>query len=455
MDIGNISPDAIAVAKKYMDKQKQIKREERRVLVASTHCFARAIRIFVIIQQSCASAQVPIKDSLFRLSGDACNEVGKILLTEVKKLLIVLSNTRTTLPPTEDSTSPYAPLLLLSAESWFVQGLSHFQMCKDKRNIALIRCNLCQCSKLRVNAAVALPPSRAHNYKHFSKDRNSELCLEGAINQLQLAHVDLDQRETDTKTWDTVSEELAATYLILGVTRRQRILGSNLVHPTFLRLKPGEERNIIDPIEKAITIYEQLGNQHQIAAANYQLAIFYSKVWTSQINEGKTREKLEKAFRHFRLAHGYFFNHYIGNEPTFVILCQDLSKLYSSVSSEADCLIKALLCCIDTRNAFSPRSLFPGTQASGIPQTEDEWDEKMKTLSKSMDENVFSLLANLVKLEKGNAAGKQLVCFKDIYRNLLSLKMTGAGGDSDSTEFPIYTILSKLRDEMRPYIKSS
>jgi len=473
-DMGCLSLHAVSAAKQIMDKQKQIKREELRVLVAATHCFGRAICILETLERFGERTEVPVSktNTLFRqstlvqsthihqLHGDASNEVGKILLAKVKDLLLSPSDSRMLVHKAEDSAAPYAPLLL-SAEIWFIQGLRQFQICKDKRNIAVIRCNLCQCSKLRANTTVALPRSGScSSFKHenFSRDKHSELCLQDAINHLQLAHVALDQRETDAKTWDMVSEELAASYLILGVKRRQSILGgvSNAVIPKALRIQPGEERFIIEPMEQAITVYEQLGNQHQEAAAHYQLAIFYSKVWTSQINEGKTREKLQKAFRHFQLAHNYFFNHLYGNEPTFVILCLDLSQLYSSVSSEANCLIKALLCYVDTCNAFSTRINANRVSQPGSKQAEEDWNEKMKTLSKNMDDAVFSLLVNLVKLEKANdASGKPSVCFKDIYRKLLSLKMSSGNlsHNGDSEEFPVYKILLQLRDEMKPYIK--
>jgi hypothetical protein len=435
----------MVLAKDIMDKQKHIKRDERRVLVAATFCFVRAIQVFKIIQ---LHSQLPTLSQLCLLRqwcGDACNEVGKIVLTEVKALL--LSATKVEISCAGSVATPYAPLLL-SAESWFMQGLDQFNLCDDKRNIAVIRCNLCQCSKLRANTAFALPRSDLCSYKHehFSRDNHSEICVQDAINHLQLAHVALDQRDLDTATWDTVSEELAATFLILGVKRRQSILGGESI-----QVQPGEEKFITQPMEQAVVIYEQLQNLKQAAAAHYQLAIYYSKVWSSQVSEGKTREKLEKAFRHYRHAHDYFFSHLDGNEPTFIILCLDLSQLYSSISSEASCLIKGILCCVDTCDAFLQRPTYSRTSGNQAENSQTDV-EKMNILSKTIDENIFKLLVSLVKLEKGQV-GRFPISFKDLYRNLLSLKM-GIDADmpcSETLEYPVRKLLLRLREEMKVF----
>ena len=454
-----LSTTTIAAAKQILDRQKQIKREENRVTVAATRCFGRAVWILAALDVcrerakaslgkmdlSFQSSSLDASSHIRQLYGDACNELGNILLAKVKDLLLSSSVSRITLH--DSDAAPYAPLLV-SAEIWFMESLTQFQICNDQRNMAVIRCNLCQCNKLRSNMAISLPRSTSClSFKHerFSRDNHSELCLQDAINHLQLAHLALDQRELDSKTWDMVSEELAASYLLLGVKRRQTIIGGGMkaVMPIDIRIQPGEERFIIEPMQQAIIIYEQLGNQFQVAAAHYQLAIFYSKVWSSQVIEGKMREKLEKAFGHFQHAHTYFFNHMLGNEPTFVILCIDLSHLYSSVSSEATCLIKALLCCIDACNAFAP------TWLANQSLHQDDWIDKMKTLSKRTEETIFSLLARLVKLEKVIANGDEMSRFRNIYRKLLALKMGLEMNEYE--EFPVYKILLQLRDEMKPY----
>merc|ERR1712176_1448419 len=130
---------------------------------------------------------------------------------------------------------------------------------------------------------------------------------------------------------------------------------------------------------QAISIYKTLNNTHQVAAAHYQLALFYSKIWTTQRDEKTSRIKLSLALNHFQNAHSYFIRNCIGMDGalTFIILCLDLSNLYSAVvfsqqqpsSSEIqhqiitpniasfDCTIQALNCCIDTIQAFSNGSI--------------------------------------------------------------------------------------------------
>jgi len=402
--------------------------------------------------------------------GDACNEIGKILLSEVKAILVsspVLKSDQ----PDSISLLPAAPLLL-SAEFWFTEGLKNFEKCSDRRNVALLRCNLCQCSKIRANANVSLPRKADSTKRELSwQESHAELCLQDAANHLQVAHSALNQRdEVDAHTWDMVSEELAATYLILGVRRRQTLIGGGSTPLVIqsLRLNPGRERAIVEPMERAKTIYESLGNAHQVAAANYHLALFYSKIWTCQRDEAKTREKLAAAFKHFGAAHQYFFSNQVANEPTFVILSLDLSNLYSTVSSESNCLHKALLCCLDTCDAFSPQSIqnaydrksHSSGKRSATPP-DDGWIDKMQTLAASVEERVFKLLLTLVKLEKENVsknADGGGLRFKDMYRVALCTKTTTASSTkvyinaSNSIEgFAIYDVLKMLKEENKRF----
>ncbi|GAX09847.1 hypothetical protein FisN_11Lh175 [Fistulifera solaris] len=243
-----------------LNKQRLLQREHRRVLVISSIAYGRAIASYKLASLSNDSGQY--LSLLQQRLGDACNETGKAMMDEVRRLL------------TAGTLSSAVEALLRSAEFWFREGLTVFETCNDLRNAALLRCNLCQCSKLRANAMLA-PSEGTGNH--------AEKCLQEAVHQLQSAHQCLGQRDTDPPTWDMVSNELAATLLVLGVRRRQSLIGNLPV--LVRRLSPGEERSVLEPMENALTIYERTRNYHQAAAVHYQLALFFTKIWTCQRDE--------------------------------------------------------------------------------------------------------------------------------------------------------------------------
>ena len=429
-------PSLSMVTTKILDHQKIIQRDARRVLVAACLCYSRSIHIFEdflmregITNKTMGPWNLSEPTRLSALSvlrqrfGDACNEIGKILLNELRS---VLCGDSTNL--SEEEIPIAAETLLFSAEFWFNEGLSVFYICNDLRNIALLRCNLCQCCKLRANANFA---SRVIDSK---LSLHAEICLQDGAGHLQKAQEALCERDNDPMTWDMVSQELAATFLVLGVRRRQSLLGGGAtpVAAQALRLNPGKERSIVDPMEKALIIYNEVGNLHQAAAVHYQIALFYSKVWTCQRDEAKTRAKLAAAFQHYGAAHAYFSNALVGNEPTFVLLCLDLANLYAVVSGE-ECLLKALTRCLETDDAFALHSC-PSPQ----------WLETMQTLAVSVEERVLKVLVSLVKLEKGSTCGEK---YKGAYRSALTLKIElNRGNVAEKREFsPIQDIQSLLR----------
>jgi hypothetical protein len=403
------SPSTQMAAKEVLDKQGLLKREQRRVLVAACIAYGRSIdsyRRTVSSSEEESQNQTPLLALLQQRLGDACNETGKVMMNAVRTLLSSL--------PTEalEGQGLAAEPLLCSAEFWFLEGLVVFEACNDLCNLALLRCNLCQCCKLRANSVFARDDA-----KNTDGATHAEICIQEAANHLLAAHEALGLRDTDPLTWDMVSGELAATLLVLGVRRRQSLLGSGniplVIHT--LRLSPGKERSIVDPMERALVIYEQSGNRHQAAATHYQLALFFSKIWTCQRDEAKTREKLTAAFQHYTAAHAFFSQNVPGNEPTFCVLCLDLSNLYSSVSGE-EFLTKALLRCLDTSAAFNPQTI--GEIVSDL-SNRSEWLAKMDTLATSVEERVFKILRNLVKMEETSGEKD----YKELYRVGLHLKM--------------------------------
>jgi hypothetical protein len=414
----------LSAAKDLLDKQRLLRRDERKVLVAACISYHRAIDALKDLmsrtEEGAEKFDPEVLSLLQKRLGDACNETGKILLTELRSLLS---------SPPADSTGNNKSMiaagpLLSSATFWFLEGLDAFEACHDLRNLALLRCNLCQCYKLRANNIFA-----PQLEKTADGPTHAESCLQQAADHLQAAHQALGERDIDPMTWDMVSTELAATFLVLGVRRRQSLVGSGTMPVLLqaLRLSPGKEHSIVDPMERALAIYEQAGNYHQAAAAHYQLALFYSKIWTCQRDEAKTRGKLSAAFTHYNAAHAFFSQSLVGNEATFCLLCLDMSSLYAAVSGE-DCLAKALLRCLDTLKAFSDDTVATAAQMQP-PAGRSEWFQKMDTLASSVDERVFKLLRNLVKLEEessggSSASGGGSSKYKELYRVGLRAKMT-------------------------------
>ena len=442
--------EAIGAAKLIIDQKTEIKRDACLVLVAASICYGHAIDAHVLLESLSTeniegvdcyevitnNVGITVAPILRQRLGDACNEIGKILLQESRAVLTPQST-----PP---EMSHVSAIMLASSQFWFVEGLKQFTIGNDLRNIALLRCNLCQCCKIRANTNVVLPE------EDKSARNNPETYLQEAIDHLVSAHNSMVERDADPITWDMVSEELAATYLVLGVRRRQTALSSSSEPLLFQasRLTPGVEKAIVEPMERSCLIYESLGTpraSHQAAAAHYQLALYFSKVWTCQRDEVKTRDKLGAAFKHYGLAHQYFFQHIKGNEATFIVLSLDLSNLYSAVSGEAgeECLRKALMCCLDTRMAFA------------LPVASDV-NKQMTTLIDTVTERISKLLLSLVKIEKDNntklkAAQNASNKYKDMYRQVLVHKMSSSssmspqsGVEGNNTLHPVFVLLDNL-----------
>jgi len=482
-------PSAVEVASSILRKQTLLKRERRFVLVAASVCYGRAAAAYLALQSAGAGSgnngDIPPPPTVFveektddpllhsslspdaasrdssillllrQRLGDTCNEVGKALLTEAKA---ILETPFANAEGNKDELKATGPFLL-SAKFWFSESLRHFEASNDLRNIALLRCNLCQCCKIRANTSVALPKLTDKSSDGSSVATHAEICLQQAADHLQRAHERLGDRDADAMTWDMVSTELAATLLVLGVRRRQTLLGraATPVVMQALRLNPGSERRIIEPMEQSIQIYEALGNGHQAAAANYQLALYYSKVWTCQRDETKTRAKLSAAFKCFGAAHQYFFSAMRGNEPTFVILSLDFAGLFSSVSGQKESAEKALRCCIDTCDAFSREAICAASQRhamhSKLPD-DKEWFDKMCALGDAVEDKVLKLLQELVKMEKSDGGDT----YKSMYRAALLAKMAGKkaeasavtskeafASDPDSCSMPVYDLLKQLK----------
>ena len=406
---GANSCENIEHANWILEKQRLISRENRRVLVAASIFYSHSSDIFNVLsmQKNGKGDNSDFVDCMKALIvqryGDTCNEIGSITLKEIKK------NVNTTTQKSALTT------LLSSAEFWFNQGLSNFTDCGDRQNIALLRCNLSQCYKIHANI----------------NDDEAEKNLERAAKHLELAHETLEQKDCSNEIiWNNVSLELANIFLVLGVKRRKDSLSQ------FERRNDGApllglERSIIQPMQRALDIYQSLNESHQFAATNYQLGLFFSKIWTNQRDESKTKEKLSQAFQHIATAHQFFSENVESNEPTFVLVALELSDLYKSVTGYE----KALECCLDTVEAFSSKAV----DASSM-RGDSGWIDRMSLLAIRVEDSVLSLLLSLVKTSSsGN--------WKEMYRFALKSKQ-GVGEDIFETDqkFSVYEFLKNLSD---------
>jgi hypothetical protein len=446
--------EAIRTAKTIVYSQSQIQREACLVLVSATMCYSHAIAAYQHLGMNQTSDSPSFDNApslLFQRLGDVCNEIGQILLKSSRQVLVTgLPDEATGRKSSGIEKSHVSAIMLSAAQFWFMEGLEQFNAGRDLRNIALLRCNLCQVCKIRANTNVVLPGSTS------DAPNESEQYLQKAVDHLVLAHDALGQRETDPVTWDMVSLELASTLLVLGVRRRQSSLvgassSSNPLTMKAFRPAPGVEKSIVEPMERSVKIYESLGtalSAQQAAAGHYQLAIYYSKVWTCQRDEKLTREKLASAFNHFGVAHHYYSYHTLSNEPTFVCLSLDFSNLYSAVSDREDCLTKALAICLDCRKAFVPESIASMRNKPNF----NEWVSQMETLSTNIQDRVSKLLMSLVKIEKEKSMVDDK--YKNMYRQVVTHKILSTKKDSLSNappeSFGIHDLLHNLAAALGP-----
>jgi len=293
--------------------------------------------------------------------GDACNEVGKALLSTV---------TQTT---TFSAATMEEDRRLFAALVWFTRSLEHFRKLKDISNSALLLCNIASSKKL---VAGRLPMSGKHTMwvpSESIKQPSSPALRDGGVPVMDLvesllteAIADcyasmecLGERGSDAGTWDLIASELAMAYLTLGVRRRQSLLKplDSLNQNMSGHVSSGAAMRVAEPLEKAAQIYETLGDRHQLAATRYQSGTLWSRLWTKASEPKKARERLGLALAHYEAAHTFYLQGNGGR--TLVMIDLDLFDLYTAVhaassssSGNPECLEKALLCLLETHHAF-------------------------------------------------------------------------------------------------------
>jgi len=135
-----------------------------------------------------------------------------------------------------------ARALVSFAEFWFLQGLHSFEECRDLRKR--------HCFDAICVSAVSFARTPSWPRPRVRK-RTDPVTRRYASRMLPIIYKRpgqvLEIRRADPLTWDMVSSELAATYLVLVVRRRQSLIGSgnSLMILHALRLSPGKEKSIV------------------------------------------------------------------------------------------------------------------------------------------------------------------------------------------------------------------
>lgn len=238
------SSTSTEVAACFLQNQKQLSKEKLLAIVAAAVCFSYVDGAYEVMEigkeiphvSTIGSSKALVVKSaedvtytepnvplLHQMLGDVCNEAGTSLLDASRKILTATKKQMCAIPP-----------LLDAAKKWFLESIGYFTKCHDLRNIALVRCNLAQGYKIYSNAQV----------QSLQRISDAQSSLKEAAKHLNLAHDALGQREEHPISWDNVSSELAATLLLIGVQRRQRLLGDGTVPIAAKKLSPGEETSI-------------------------------------------------------------------------------------------------------------------------------------------------------------------------------------------------------------------
>jgi len=340
-------------AEEYFANDTKRARDSRAALVGAALCYELSIA-------SASSANLNTT-ALLNKSGDTFNEIGNSLLSSISKI------------------SSSKKLILHSATFFFNRALS----VSSSTNVALIRCNLAQIMKHRQD-------------------------FEAAAEHLRLAHLSLVQRTpTNSHTWDVVSNEIAATYLTMGVRKRQKLLSSIVKYGggSGNNEHKKEEASVVANITKAVEVYKELNNRKQAAAGNYQLALFYSKLSPLQ-RESVARDYQSKAFACFHDAL-QFFSTALGEEPSFVIMCMDCANLYAVTDGG---ILPALCHLSNCAHAFEQKNSLEFVKDTRL------WESNMSSLILSVSDVLGKLLLRLLKMDKSDDGVKL------IYKEFLQWK---------------------------------
>ena len=227
---------------------------------------------------------------------------------------------------------------------------------------------------------------------------------------------------------------------------RQKILGTTKPALTESRFTQAEERKIVEPMEKAITIYKQLNDEKQVASANFQLGAYYARVWTRQRDDTAARSKLNQAFMNLERARQYFFLR-PGEETTAVAVSIEMSNLFTGMGGDNKATLKkGLECILNVVDAFSPSSADFVREDGKTIDAFNKWKKDMEELAKKVKGKVEELALKLARAEK-NEGDKNGSAWRQFCKTVLKFGVSEEEAVA-AVPFPIYDMLKKLKEDV-------
>lgn len=249
----------------------------------------------------------------------------------------------------------------------------------------------------------------------------------------------LKQTKAELELRDKVKGELALTYLVWAVDMAASV--PNASKASGKATEKARENEVLRTFDRALILYNELGDAKQAAAAHYQIASFYNRSIARDLQteyqssststpsseptstSSTLKNRMEIARRHYEKALDYFGKAEVGQ--TFILIHQELADLYA-MGGRVEDIEHALLFLLNTYEAFSRAS----ADSKG-------GEDAMATLARDVIAKVKILLHQLIRrcavpsgapTGSSHTKGKKLEMFKRMYKEVIYYDGYSAGG---------------------------
>jgi tetratricopeptide (TPR) repeat protein len=258
----------------------------------------------------------------------------------------------------------------------FHLGVDIFKQIQDHANIALLYCNMGKLMKIYAQneRGITAPSNVACVFG--GDDRmtpTEEAQYNKAVNFYISARDTLGDRKLYPGIWDVVQSQLASTYLIYG-----------------LRMQCNQEQDSLktasEYLQKALKIYEVLGDSHQAAVTHLHLGTLYVKILREQgSSQDKRSTKVAKI--HFDKALSFF----TAEKPSKEFICThyEIATMYENIYTQAHSthfanLVKSIEHLIETSSGFKNGCNLNNTDNTIMTQLVSKVKTKMEEILKQM-----------------------------------------------------------------------